>query len=56
MEFNDSDVTVKIIAAAMKIHRNLGNGFHEKIYQRCLEIELRTLALRLVMKKTEHLL
>jgi GxxExxY protein len=25
----------------MKIHRTLGNGFQEVIYQRCLEIELK---------------
>lgn len=34
-----TDITEKIIGAAMKVHRTLGNGFQEVIYQRCLEIE-----------------
>ncbi|MFA6597152.1 MAG: GxxExxY protein [Ignavibacteriaceae bacterium] len=34
------DITRKIIAAAMKVHSTLGNGFQEVIYQRALEIEL----------------
>lgn len=34
------DLTYKIIGCAMKVHRTLGNGFQEKIYQRCLAIEL----------------
>ncbi|HOF89339.1 MAG TPA: GxxExxY protein [Armatimonadota bacterium] len=34
------DVTGRIIAAAMKVHATLGNGFQEVIYQRALELEL----------------
>ncbi|NDK55540.1 GxxExxY protein [Pontibacter fetidus] len=34
------EITFKIIACAMKVHRILGNGFQEVIYQRCLAIEL----------------
>ena len=34
------DITKKIIAASMKVHSELGNGFQEVIYQRALEIEL----------------
>ena len=33
------DLTRRIIAAAMKVHSTLGNGFQEIIYQRALEIE-----------------
>ncbi len=33
------DLTRRIIAAAMKVHSTLGNGFLEVIYQRALEIE-----------------
>ena len=29
-----------IIGSAMKVHRELGHGFQEIIYQRCLAIEL----------------
>ena len=34
------EVTHKIIGAAMKVHKTLGNGFQEVIYQRALAIEL----------------
>ena len=33
------DLTRRIIAAAMKVHSTLGNGFQEIIYQRAREIE-----------------
>ena len=33
--------TRKIIGCAMEVHRYLGNGFQEVIYQRALEIEMR---------------
>lgn len=35
-----AEITEKIIGCAMKVHRELGNGFQEYIYQRALEIEL----------------
>jgi GxxExxY protein len=35
-----SDLTGKVIGCAMEVHRNLGNGFQEVIYQRALEIEM----------------
>lgn len=34
------DITRRIIAAAMRVHSALGNGFQEVIYQRALEIEV----------------
>lgn len=39
-ELKYNEITEKIIGAAMKVHRTLGNGFQEVIYQRALEIEL----------------
>jgi GxxExxY protein len=33
-------ITHKIIGCAMKVHRTLGNGFQEVIYQRALSIEM----------------
>ena len=34
------DLTRRIIAAAMKVHSTLGNGFQEVIYQRAMAIEM----------------
>ena len=39
-EYKHSDITHKIIGAAMKVHSALGNGFQEVIYQRAIVIEL----------------
>jgi GxxExxY protein len=35
-----SDITGKIIGCAMEVHRYLGNGFQEVIYQRALSLEM----------------
>ena len=40
-EYPFSDLTGKIIGCAMEVHRQLGNGFQEVIYQRALCIEMR---------------
>ena len=39
-EYKYSDITKTIIGCAMKVHRFLGNGFQEVIYQRALALEL----------------
>lgn len=36
-----SELTGKIIGCAMEVHRTLGNGFQEKIYQKALEIGIK---------------
>ncbi len=36
-----NELTEAIISAAMKVHRSLGLGFPEIIYQRALEVELK---------------
>ncbi len=39
-EYKYKDLTHKIIGCAMEVHKFLGNGFQEVIYQRALAIEL----------------
>ncbi len=39
-KYKESELTGKIIGAAMEVHKHLGNGFQEVIYQRALSIEL----------------
>ena len=38
--YKHSDLTGAIIGCAMEVHRALGNGFQEVIYQRALAIEM----------------
>ena len=40
MPINDP-LTQKVIGCAFAVHRELGNGFQEVVYQRCLEIEMK---------------
>ena len=40
-----SDITEKIIACALKVHKKLGNGYREEVYQRCLAIEFDKISL-----------
>lgn len=40
-----SELTSKIIGCAMAVHKALGNGFQEVIYQRALEIEMRLMGI-----------
>jgi len=39
-QYKYSELTSKIIGCAMTVHKALGNGFQEVIYQRALEIEM----------------
>jgi len=40
-EYRYSELTGKIIGCAMEVHKILGNGFQEVIYQRALAIEMK---------------
>ena len=39
-ELKFKDITEKIIGASFEVHKFLGNGFQEVIYQRALKIEM----------------
>jgi GxxExxY protein len=38
--YKHSELTSKIIGCAIRVHKSLGSGFQEVIYQRALEIEM----------------
>ena len=44
-EYKHKQLTGDIIGAAMRVHSQLGIGFPEVVYQRCLAIELRVVGL-----------
>jgi GxxExxY protein len=44
-EYKYSDITEKIIGCALRVHQRMKNGYPELIYQKCLIIEFRKLAL-----------
>lgn len=44
-ELKYKDITEKIIGASFEVHKFLGNGFQEVIYQRALSYELRKVGL-----------
>jgi GxxExxY protein len=39
-EYKYSEITSKVIGCSMEVHKKLGSGFQEVIYQRALEKEL----------------
>ena len=39
-QYPESKLTAQIIGSAMEVHKALGNGFQEVIYQRALELEM----------------
>jgi GxxExxY protein len=41
-EYKYSALTARIIGCAMEVHKFLGNGFQEVIYQRALEYEMKS--------------
>ena len=61
-KYPESELTGKIIGCAMEVHRILGNGFQEVIYQRALEIEMASQGLEFsrehemdILYKGEHI-
>ncbi|WP_420577221.1 GxxExxY protein [Ekhidna sp.] len=53
--YKHSDITEKIIGCAMKVHRTLGNGFQEVIYQRALAIEFEESSLGFVREQEQSI-
>jgi GxxExxY protein len=42
----EDELTYKVIGCAMEVHKTLGNGFQEVIYQRCLALEFQRANIR----------
>ena len=53
MEEIKDELTYNIIGCAMKVHRTLGNGFQEVIYQRALALELEKAGLGFVREQDQ---
>jgi GxxExxY protein len=52
MENNEINaLTHQIIGCAMEVHKIIGNGFQEKIYQRCLAIEFNLMKIKYVWEQ-----
>ncbi|HSB91805.1 MAG TPA: GxxExxY protein [Flavitalea sp.] len=49
------EITYKIIGCAMNVHKKLGNGYQEVIYQRCLAIEFQKAGLSF-MREVEQII
>lgn len=47
----EQDLTHKIIGCAMEVHKTLGNGFQEVVYQRALAIEMQMQGLNFEREK-----
>ena len=45
-------ITEKIIGAAFEVHRQLGYGFLEKVYQRALQAELQRLGVKAELERS----
>ena len=50
-KYYKSEVTGSVINCAQRVHRELGNGFQEVIYQRSLAIEMRYAGLEFEREK-----
>ncbi len=49
-----ADITGKVIGAFFKVYNTLGYGFHEKVYENALAIELRILELKAARELAEE--
>ena len=48
---HENDISKKIIACALKVHRRLGPGLLESAYQTCLEYELKKCGLKVIKEQ-----
>jgi GxxExxY protein len=48
---SENDIAKKIVSAAIEVHRTLGPGLFESVYERCLIHELQSMRLNVVSQK-----
>jgi len=51
MELAHQEITQQIIGAAFEVHRVLGYGFLEKVYQKAMQVELQRLGLKVDLER-----
>ncbi len=54
-DFKYKDITEKIIGSAFEVHKFLGNGFQEVIYQRALAFEFKNAGLSFEREIEQHI-
>ncbi len=54
-ELKHKEITEKIIGASFEVHKFLGNGFQEVIYQRALAYEMRNAGLEFAREIEQHI-
>jgi GxxExxY protein len=50
-ELEHNEITEKIIGGAFEVHRVLGYGFLEKVYQRAMQVELQRAGLKVEVER-----
>jgi len=48
---NLNEISAAVIKAAIKVHTELGPGLLERVYQRCMEIELKKMGIKVEAEK-----
>jgi GxxExxY protein len=56
MELEHKDITEQIIGAAFEVHRVLGYGFLEKVYQLAMQVELQARGLKALIEAEIHVI
>lgn len=50
-QMNENEISAIVVDAGLKIHRALGAGLYEKVYEQCLEYELKNRGLLVERQK-----
>jgi GxxExxY protein len=56
VQYQDHDLTAKIIAAAMEVHKTLGPGLLESAYKACLALEFQEMGLRFQVERASPII